>query len=186
MNDCLFLLDYRRTTAGRRCHCDLVPSVLFTERSETSKERESTLMSVIIRKEETESHLLGWSSWHEELGFDKRIKTIAVRLNRQWKRDPIPPIALHNIFLWSSWKPIPVLSYTFRVVLITQGLRIDYSFRKISLLCLLPFRPEFACCLQSLCLGKKCFSAHPTSLQLCLDVLFLVLCWSLRLPRSCI
>ncbi|KAK4837705.1 hypothetical protein QYF36_007805 [Acer negundo] len=78
MNDCLFLLDYRRTTAGRRCHCDLVPSVLFTERSETSKERESTLMSVIIRKEETESHLLGWSSWHEELGFDKRIKTIAV------------------------------------------------------------------------------------------------------------
>jgi len=88
MNDCLFLLDYQRTAAGRRCHCDLVPSVLFTERSETSKERESTLMSVIIRKEETESHLLGWSSWHEELGFDKRIKTIAVRLNRERKRDP--------------------------------------------------------------------------------------------------
>lgn len=39
MNDCLFLLDYRRTNAGRRCHCDLVPTMLFTERSETSKER---------------------------------------------------------------------------------------------------------------------------------------------------
>ena len=125
MNDFFFLLDYQRTTAGRRCHCGLVPSVLFTERSETSKERESTLMSVRIGKEETESHLLswstqagslgrirgplktksgreerllargcgalvrlGWSSWHEELGFDKRIKTIAVRLNRQRKRDP--------------------------------------------------------------------------------------------------
>lgn len=54
MNDCLF--DYRRTNAGRRCHCDLVPTMLFTER------RESTLMSVIIVKEETESHLLGWST----------------------------------------------------------------------------------------------------------------------------
>lgn len=39
--------------------------MLFTERSETSKERESTLMLFterIIGKEETESHLLGWST----------------------------------------------------------------------------------------------------------------------------
>lgn len=68
MNEILFLLNYRRTNAGRRCHCDLVPTVLFTERSETSKERESTLMSVIIGKEETESHLLGWSTQAGSLG----------------------------------------------------------------------------------------------------------------------
>lgn len=28
-NAFFFLLDYRRTTAGKRCHCDLVPSVLL-------------------------------------------------------------------------------------------------------------------------------------------------------------
>lgn len=35
-NAFLFLLDYRRTTAGKRCHCDLVPSVLleFLEQGE--------------------------------------------------------------------------------------------------------------------------------------------------------
>ncbi len=51
------LLDYWTTTAGRHCHCDLVPSVLFMERSETSNKRESILMSVIIGKEETRCEL---------------------------------------------------------------------------------------------------------------------------------
>ena len=57
------LLDYRRTNAGRRCHCDLVPTMLFTERSETSKERVNLNVSDNSKvKEETESHLLGWST----------------------------------------------------------------------------------------------------------------------------
>lgn len=117
-----------------------VPNVLFTERDERSKERESILMSVIHRKRReriTSAWLvdtsrvagkdtdgvhwkqskdekgrtgcalvrLGWSSWHEELGFDKRIKSIAVRLNRQRKRDPTDRPACWKWFgpLDSAW-----------------------------------------------------------------------------------
>jgi hypothetical protein len=45
--------------------------VLFTERSERSKERELTLMSVIIGKEERESYLLGWLTQVPRKGWSK-------------------------------------------------------------------------------------------------------------------
>lgn len=62
MNEILFLLNYRRTNAGRRCHCDLVPTVLFTERSETSKEIELDLELFLHGPRRLSLALLGLSA----------------------------------------------------------------------------------------------------------------------------
>jgi hypothetical protein len=52
--------------------------VLFTERSERSKERELTLMSVIIGKEERESYLLGWLTQVPRKGWSKEELDLSV------------------------------------------------------------------------------------------------------------